>query len=229
MANRSTAPGARTPFYRLISLLSARLDMLRESGRETTEPALCVWCCTSRRIPQANLVLHSIVSMTATLWVRPGNNVALKGNALGFDIPFVGSYQATLSADGHLEGKWSYDTTTVFTRTTAAAAPRADSGQTTSSAGGSQGDPRSGTEAGLERGLLSKPTGGGLVIGVLDHGERRIFTYGTARPDSIFEIGLITKTFTGLILAQMVVRKKVSLNGRSRSTTPGLYRPTQHA
>jgi CubicO group peptidase (beta-lactamase class C family) len=57
----------------------------------------------------------------------------------------------------------------------------------------------------LERGVLSKPGGGGLVIGVLDHGDRRIFTYGTARPDSIFEIGSITKTFSGLILAQMVV------------------------
>ena len=28
----------------------------------------------------------------------------------------------------------------------------------------------------LDHGLLSKPTGGGLVVGVLDHGERRIFT-----------------------------------------------------
>ena len=47
---------------------------------------------------------------------------------------------------------------------------------------------------------------------MLDHGERRIFTYGTARPDSIFEIRSITKTFTGLILAQMVVQKQVKLN-----------------
>jgi hypothetical protein len=26
------------------------------------------------------------------------------------------------------------------------------------------------------------------VVGVLDHGQRGIFAYGTARPDSIFEI-----------------------------------------
>jgi serine-type D-Ala-D-Ala carboxypeptidase/endopeptidase len=72
----------------------------------------------------------------------------------------------------------------------------------------------------LERGLLSKPTGGGLVIGVLDHGERRIFAYGTARPDSIFEIGSITKTFTGLILAQMVIQKEVSLDEPVRALLP---------
>ena len=46
----------------------------------------------------------------------------------------------------------------------------------------------------------------GAVAGVLRHGERRIFAYGAARPDSIFEIGSISKTFTGLLLAQMVAR-----------------------
>ena len=82
----------------------------------------------------------------------------------------------------------------------------------------------------LERGLLSKPTGGGLVIGVLDHGQRRIFAYGTARPDSIFEIGSITKTFTGLILAQMVVQKKVSLNEPVRALLSAGFpgQPSKH-
>ena len=65
----------------------------------------------------------------------------------------------------------------------------------------------------LQNGLLSRVSGGGgLVVGVLDHGQRRIFAYGAAKPDSIFEIGSITKTFTGLILAQMVAQKKVSLD-----------------
>jgi serine-type D-Ala-D-Ala carboxypeptidase/endopeptidase len=65
----------------------------------------------------------------------------------------------------------------------------------------------------LQNGLLSKTSGGGgLVVGILDHGQRRIFAYGSAKPDSIFEIGSITKTFTGLILAQMVVQKKVGLD-----------------
>ena len=65
---------------------------------------------------------------------------------------------------------------------------------------------------------VTSSTGAGLVIGVLDHGERRIFAYGAAHPDSIFQIGSITKTFTGRILAQMVVQEKVSLNEPVRAS-----------
>jgi D-alanyl-D-alanine-carboxypeptidase/D-alanyl-D-alanine-endopeptidase len=73
----------------------------------------------------------------------------------------------------------------------------------------------------LQRGLLSQASGGGgLVIGVLSHGQRRIFAYGAAKPDSIFEIGSITKTFTGLILAQMTVQKKVTLDEPIRALLP---------
>src|SRR5262249_29192251 len=73
----------------------------------------------------------------------------------------------------------------------------------------------------LQRGLLSKASGGGgVVIGVLQHGKRRVFAYGAAKPDSIFEIGSITKTFTGLALAQMVVQKKVTLDEPVRSLLP---------
>lgn len=46
----------------------------------------------------------------------------------------------------------------------------------------------------------------------MEHGQRQIFAYGVAKPDSIFEIGSISKTFTGLVLAQMVVQKKVTLD-----------------
>jgi D-alanyl-D-alanine-carboxypeptidase/D-alanyl-D-alanine-endopeptidase len=72
----------------------------------------------------------------------------------------------------------------------------------------------------LNRGVLAQSTGGGLVIGVLDHGQRRIFAYGTAHPDSIFEIGSLTKTFTALALAQMVEQKKVVLDDTVRSLLP---------
>jgi serine-type D-Ala-D-Ala carboxypeptidase/endopeptidase len=74
----------------------------------------------------------------------------------------------------------------------------------------------------LENGLPRKTVGGGVVVGVLDHGQRRIFSYGSARPDSIFEIASITKTFTGLALAQMVAQSKVALNESVRSLLPGL-------
>ena len=59
--------------------------------------------------------------------------------------------------------------------------------------------------------LLSQSTGCGVAIGVIDHGERRVFTYGVAHPDSIFQIGSVTKTFTGLALAQLASQGKVKL------------------
>ena len=49
---------------------------------------------------------------------------------------------------------------------------------------------------------------------------RRVFTYGTAKPDSLFQIGSITKTFTGLMLAQMVVQGKVALDEPIRLLLP---------
>ncbi len=72
----------------------------------------------------------------------------------------------------------------------------------------------------IKSGLLSKRSGGCLVIGVVSHGERQALTYGMARPDSIFEIGSITKTFTGLILAQMVIQKEVTLREPIRELLP---------
>src|ERR1700732_5265021 len=39
----------------------------------------------------------------------------------------------------------------------------------------------------VKDGLLRESTGCGVVIGVIDHGERRVFAYGSAHEDSIFE------------------------------------------
>jgi CubicO group peptidase (beta-lactamase class C family) len=64
----------------------------------------------------------------------------------------------------------------------------------------------------VKDGLLKDSTGCGVAIGVLDHGKRRVFSYGAARADSIFEIGSITKTFTGLALAQLAAQGKVRLD-----------------
>jgi len=154
-----------------------------------------------------------------------GEDVILKGNAFNFDIPSVGSYQATFSADGYLKGTWSDSggsQPVVFTRTSAAAAPTPEPlvARPPVALGDIKAILDEELKPVLERGLLSKSTGGGLVIGVLDHGERRIFAYGTAHPNSIFEIGSTTKTFTGFILAQMVVQKKVSLNEPVRALLP---------
>lgn len=61
---------------------------------------------------------------------------------------------------------------------------------------------------------------GGAVIGLLQHGEQRVIAYGRAKPDSMFQIGSITKTFTGLLLARMIEEGKVTLNEPVRLLLP---------
>jgi CubicO group peptidase (beta-lactamase class C family) len=72
----------------------------------------------------------------------------------------------------------------------------------------------------LTHGALAPGTGAGLAIGIYKHGEARAFAYGAAKPDSLFEIGSITKTFTGLMLAQMVVQHRVTLDEPIRLLLP---------
>jgi len=60
----------------------------------------------------------------------------------------------------------------------------------------------------------------GIVVGILEaNGKTRIIAYGDPGPgqppldgNSVFEIGSITKVFTGTMLAQMVLEGKVSLD-----------------
>ncbi len=72
----------------------------------------------------------------------------------------------------------------------------------------------------LYTGLLAPGSPAGVSIGVSTHGVRRIFSDGAARPDSFFEIGSITKTFTALILAQMIEQGKVRLDQPVRELLP---------
>jgi D-alanyl-D-alanine-carboxypeptidase/D-alanyl-D-alanine-endopeptidase len=71
----------------------------------------------------------------------------------------------------------------------------------------------------LKSGDLSA-TGAGITIGILSHGDRAIFSYGVAKSDSVFEIGSVTKTFTGLLLAQQVEQKIVRLDEPVRELLP---------
>lgn len=60
----------------------------------------------------------------------------------------------------------------------------------------------------------------GLVLGIIEaDGSARVFTAGSGGPDtpplgprSVFEIGSINKTFTGVLLADMVIRGEVALD-----------------
>jgi CubicO group peptidase (beta-lactamase class C family) len=72
----------------------------------------------------------------------------------------------------------------------------------------------------LRIGPLAPGTGGGVSVGVWKRGEQRVFAYGTARPDSIFEIGSVSKTFTALALAQLVATGKARLDEPVRELLP---------
>ena len=72
----------------------------------------------------------------------------------------------------------------------------------------------------IATGELSQVTGGGVTIGVVEHGVRKIWSYGTGRPDSVYEIGSISKTFTATLLATMVEQKKVRLDEPVRELLP---------
>jgi CubicO group peptidase (beta-lactamase class C family) len=69
-------------------------------------------------------------------------------------------------------------------------------------------------------GPLATRANPGVVIAVSKHGETQVFAYGKAHPDSIFEIGSISKTFTALLLARKVVEKQVRLDEPVRELLP---------
>ena len=157
-------------------------------------------------------------------------NVAFTPPAFSFDVPAVrGHWEGRLSADGaSLTGTWSQGSPQPlnFARQAAALAPPPvappsyDPAMPPVSAAGLQSVLDNDLAEALKSGQLAPPTGGGVTIGVVEHGVRRVFSYGAAKPDSIFEIGSISKTFTALILAQMVEQGKVHLDDPVRSLLP---------
>jgi CubicO group peptidase (beta-lactamase class C family) len=68
--------------------------------------------------------------------------------------------------------------------------------------------------------LAAADGGAGIVVGIYEHGARRVMTYGTAQPDSLFELGSIGKTFTGLLMSQMAVQGKLDLRDPARDLLP---------
>ena len=67
----------------------------------------------------------------------------------------------------------------------------------------------------------------GVSIGIITLNERRVFSLGTAQPDSIYQIASIGKTITGLLLAQMTVEGKVCLDEPVRDLLPAGTMPQQ--
>lgn len=147
-----------------------------------------------------------------------------------FTVPIVqGSWTGKLSADGStLAGTWTQGQalTLNFSRQTAALAaapvtpPRYDAAIAPVSVEDIQTVMDKDLAEALKSGELGPGTDAGVSIAVLEHGVRKVFSYGVAKPDSIFEIGSVTKTFTGLILSQMVEQGKVKFDDPVRELLP---------
>jgi D-alanyl-D-alanine-carboxypeptidase/D-alanyl-D-alanine-endopeptidase len=160
----------------------------------------------------------------------PCDNVQFSGDHFSFEVPAVkGHWSGTLTESGNeLDGEWSQgqDLPLRLTRQTVALAPKVpeppkyDAARAAVPVGELKAVLDRDLAAALKEGALAPATGGGVVIGVVQRGTRRIFVYGPAKEDSIFEIGSISKTFTGLILAQLVAQHKVKLDEPVRELLP---------
>jgi D-alanyl-D-alanine-carboxypeptidase/D-alanyl-D-alanine-endopeptidase len=147
-----------------------------------------------------------------------------------FDVSSVkGRFEGKLSADGDvLDGTWTQGSPLPLrlTRQTAALSvapippPSYDPAQPPVSATDLESVLEKDLAEALKTGELAPSTGAGISIGVVEHGVRRVFSFGTAKTGSIFEIGSISKTFTGLILAQMVQQSTVHLDDPVRALLP---------
>jgi serine-type D-Ala-D-Ala carboxypeptidase/endopeptidase len=80
----------------------------------------------------------------------------------------------------------------------------------------------------LEPILKDKPAAG-IVVGIWTDGKPQVFGYGKVttpdgesepRGDTIFEIGSITKAFTGTLLAEAVLRKELALDDTANKHLP---------
>lgn len=153
------------------------------------------------------------------------------GDQFGFDVPVVkGHYAGKLSTDGNtLTGTWSQNDNSLpltLTRQKEEISakpippPTFDAAMAPVHAAELESVLARDLAVALKSGELAPATGAGVSIAVVDHGVRRFFNYGAAMQDSIYEIGSITKTFTGLILSQMAEQGKVKLDDPVRELLP---------
>jgi len=157
-------------------------------------------------------------------------SVSYSARSFSFDVPAAkGHWSGKLSDDGKtLSGDWTQRATLPldFLRQDKPIAPAPRPPVTFSpamapvDAAGMQAVLDRDFEQALRSGALAPQTDCGVTIGVLRKGVRRVFSYGTAKHDSIFEIGSVTKTFTGLILAQLIEQGSVHLDQPVRELLP---------
>jgi serine-type D-Ala-D-Ala carboxypeptidase/endopeptidase len=157
-------------------------------------------------------------------------NISFSDSRFSFEAPSIhGRWVGTLSADcNRLTGQWTqfadyplnFDRQTQITRATPLPPPRilpalppvpvADLGAQLSQD----------LDAIVTNGWLSPGSPGGVVIGVVQDDQRSIVSFGAADATSIFEIGSVSKTFTALLLAQMVAQGQAYLDEPVRELLP---------
>lgn len=166
-------------------------------------------------------------------------NAMVKGNDFSFDVPAMGEHwSVTLSPDGNaltgnisvreikgasnqaVSGAMNFSRQSALTPAKAKPVVAYDAPLPPSTAADLESVLGRDLASALKDGELAPATGGGVSIGVYEHGVRRVFSFGAGRPDSIYEIGSITKAFTGLMLAQMAAQGKVRLDEPVRELLP---------
>ncbi len=160
----------------------------------------------------------------------PCAQVSLNGAGFSFEVPQAsGRWTGTLSADAKtLAGSWTEGSSYAlnFSRQSSVAAAEPATGPVLPPLTADQAQSVLDRDLAAARapvfrpGPLANGTGGGIAIGILQHGARRVFAFGAAQPDSLFEIGSITKTFTALILARMAAAGLVKLDTPVRDLLP---------
>jgi serine-type D-Ala-D-Ala carboxypeptidase/endopeptidase len=220
------------------------LTPAQEAAKPAPAPAVTgIWLGTLHAGPQAlRIQVHlqadaagGLTCATDSIDQRafgiPCSNVLVNGALVSFDVPAVGGkWTGAISSDSKtLIGNWIQGRSLPLVlerQETAIEGPKA--------APPAPPDPAipplaltdlkpildRDLAATLKEGALAPATNAGVTIGVIQRGERRIFTYGTAKEDSVFEIGSITKTFTALILSQMVEQGAVQLDEPVRELLP---------
>jgi D-alanyl-D-alanine-carboxypeptidase/D-alanyl-D-alanine-endopeptidase len=220
------------------------LALLALSSAATAQQAPVVHGDYAAVLGNLRIRLHIVAAadgtLSCTLAVRQGArgipcaDFKIQGQSLSFSVPAVrATWNGSFSEDGAiLTGTWDPGTqpaTLSFERQGSPPAPPPsppppkvafDSAMPPVNAADMQAVLTKDLEQALKTGALAPETMAGVSIGVLRDGVSRVFAFGTAKPDSIFEIGSITKTFTGLVLAQLNLQGKVALDEPVRRLLP---------
>lgn len=153
----------------------------------------------------------------------------LNGSQFSFNVPKLNaSYKGIISADGAaIEGTWAQAAPSPlrFVKSSATVAPSTPELRAPRQPPLTLPELKQRLDAELKplidnHAFAGAPPGIGVAIGVYSHGQRLTLTYGAAKEDSLFEIGSITKTFTGLILSEMVLDHTVALDTPIRELLP---------